>query len=136
MLSCAAYSRGGPPPCVHWYRANARPAVLRFRYWWPGDPGSIDVPPGVTLSRKGAKSRTRSRKHRSTGTRARTRVDRMRKPSTDLEQQLESCRRELAEAREQQTATSEVLRVISSSPIDLPTALGAIAESAARLPIF
>ena len=36
----------------------------------------------------------------------------MRQSRADLEQQLKSCRRELAEAREQQTATSEVLQVI------------------------
>src|SRR6516165_537290 len=86
---------------------------------------------GVALSRKGAKSQTQGRKLRSTRTKAKTRVDRIRKPPADLQQQLESCRRELAEAREQQTATSEVLRVISNSPIDLQSALGAIAESAA-----
>src|SRR5262249_30424810 len=39
----------------------------------------------------------------------------------------------LSEVLDQQKATSEVLRVISNSPIDLPTALGAVAESAARL---
>ena len=70
----------------------------------------------VTLSRKGAKRRTRRRTARSTGTKARLRCDRMPKSGAALEQLLKSCRRELAEAQKQQTATSEVLRVISSSP--------------------
>jgi two-component system, NtrC family, sensor kinase len=41
--------------------------------------------------------------------------------------------RELRDALDQQKATSELLRVISNSPIDLSPALGAIAKSAARL---
>ena len=61
----------------------------------------------VILSRKGAKSRAHADKLRSTGTKARTRVGRVREPRAALEKTLEARTRELAEARKQQTATGE-----------------------------
>src|SRR6267378_3821113 len=50
-----------------------------------------------------------------------------------LEHKVEDRTRELTETLSQQTATSEILRVISSSPTDVQPVLDAVAESAARL---
>ena len=51
----------------------------------------------------------------------------------NLEQKVEDRTRELTESLEQQTATSEILRVIAGSPTDVQPVLDVVAERAAKL---
>jgi GAF domain-containing protein len=63
----------------------------------------------------------------------RTRIGRGRNAFIELEKQLDARTRELAEAREQQTATSEVLKVISSSLGELEPVLQSMLANAMRI---
>ena len=78
------------------------------------------------MSRKGVKSRRRITSLRSKTTKARTHVDRLRATNADLKTKL-------AEALEQLTAKSEVLRIISSSPGKLESVFETILANATRL---
>src|SRR4030095_1071248 len=62
-----------------------------------------------------------------------TELSKLKEELRRVSEKLESREGELAEALEQQTATSEILRVIASSPTNIQPVLDAVIESAARL---
>ena len=62
-----------------------------------------------------------------------TELSQLKKELKRVSEQLESYKREVAEALDQQVVTSEILRVIADSPTDLQPVLDVVAENAARL---
>src|SRR5262245_47686314 len=72
----------------------------------------------------------KSRRSRAPKTR---RISATSKGAVELQRQLDACARELQEAREAQSATSEVLKIIGGSAFELETVLQNLLEHAVRL---
>ena len=78
---------------------------------------------------KARRRKTVTRKRRNA-----PKAPRRRDPATaDLQEQLDRRTRELNEALEQQTAISDILRVISNSPSDVQPVLDSVAQHAAHI---
>src|SRR5262245_42004293 len=109
----------------------------KFTLWWysrkyiVGSHRATFMKRRATTGGSGGKARRRTNS-RDTSRRAPSSADLQKQPDEQT-RELAEARRQLAEALEQQTATSEVLKVISTSPGELEPVFNAILENATRI---
>jgi two-component system, NtrC family, sensor kinase len=85
------------------------------------------------MGRRGQSGRKRNKAQRRRGARPQSAAHRRNSSATGQGTKIAQLTRELKEAREQQTATSDVLKVISSSPGQLTAVFQAILANAVRI---